>query len=60
MPISGQKMLKLLQKSGWNVLRQRGSHVRISMGSAFETIPMHKTLKKGTERALLKRLEEEK
>ncbi|MBT3271821.1 MAG: type II toxin-antitoxin system HicA family toxin [Spirochaetales bacterium] len=53
-------MLKLFQKSGWNVLRQRGSHVRISMGSAFETIPMHKTLKKGTERALLKRLEEEK
>lgn len=62
MPLSGKEMLKKYLKKGWQVNRQRGSHVQISLliGNLLfnETIPMHKELKKGLEHYLLKRLEE--
>ena len=58
MPLSGKAMLKLYLRSGWVVLRRKGSHTIIGKGVQRETIPMHRELKKGTERALLKRLEE--
>ena len=56
MPLSGKEMLKLYLKAGWTVLRQRGSHVMVSKDGQFETIPMHREIKKGLERSLLKRL----
>ena len=58
MPLSGEEMLKLFLKSGWTVLRQRGSHLVIGKGPLRETIPMHKELKKGLESSLKKRLGE--
>ncbi len=56
MPMSGKEMLKLFLKDGWIKIRQSGSHVQMSKDNERETIPMHKELKKGTEKALLKRL----
>jgi predicted RNA binding protein YcfA (HicA-like mRNA interferase family) len=58
MPLSGKEMLKLFERAGWSVLRQRGSHVRALKGKEHETIPMHKELAKGTESCLLKRKDE--
>ena len=62
MPISGKEMLKKYIKNGWIELRQTGSHVRVKKmkdgRGYFESIPMHKELKKGMEKYLLKRLEE--
>jgi predicted RNA binding protein YcfA (HicA-like mRNA interferase family) len=58
MPLSGKEMLRLFEKNGWSKLRQTGSHVVVGKSGERETIPMHKELKKGTEHALLKRLEE--
>ncbi|MEA1911344.1 MAG: type II toxin-antitoxin system HicA family toxin [Spirochaetota bacterium] len=59
MPISGKKMLKMYKKAGWIVIRQKGSHVRVSKGSVYETIPVHSTdLGKGLESKLIKKLEE--
>ena len=60
MPISGRDLLKLYQKAGWEVIRQRGSHIIVAKGPLRETIPMHKELKKGLEKGLLKRLIKEK
>lgn len=58
MPMSGKEMLRLFEKMGWKQVRQKGSHVILHKeGELPETIPMHKELKKGLERALLKRLE---
>lgn len=57
-PMSVKEMLKLYIKHGWMVTRQRGSHVRVQKDTQFETIPMHKELKKGLEQELLKRLKE--
>ncbi len=56
MPLSGKDILRLYEQAGWKVLRQKGSHIIIGKDKLRETIPMHKELKKGLERALLKRL----
>ncbi len=56
MPMSGKEMIKLFEKNGWVVLRQKGSHVQVGKGENRETIPMHKELAKGLEHKLLKRL----
>jgi predicted RNA binding protein YcfA (HicA-like mRNA interferase family) len=63
MPISGKEMLKRYRKSGWIVLRHKGSHVQVAITTSegkteHETIPLHKELKKGIEKSLLKRLKE--
>lgn len=58
--MSGKEMLALYLKNGWIKLRQAGSHVRVQKGDMYETIPMHRELKKGMEKALLKRLQKEK
>ena len=57
MTISGKEMLKHFQKAGWSILRKKGSHVVVGKNDERETIPMHKELKKGLEKYLLKRLE---
>lgn len=57
MPMSGKEMRKLFEQAGWVVIRQKGSHSQMRSASGeMETIPMHRELKKGLERALLKRL----
>ena len=56
MPLSGKEVLKLYEKKGWTMLRQKGSHVIVAKGAERETIPMHKELKKGLEQKLLKRI----
>lgn len=56
MPMSGQAMLRWYERCGWTVLRKKGSHVQMGKGNARETIPLHKELKKGLERKLLKRI----
>jgi predicted RNA binding protein YcfA (HicA-like mRNA interferase family) len=58
MPMSGKEMLWLFEKNGWRKIRQKGSHVVVHKeGEMPETIPMHKELKTGLEKKLLKRLE---
>jgi len=58
MPISGQQAIKVLEKHGFVVSRQRGSHVvLIKQGQASKKItvvPLHKELKKGTIRGIAK------
>ncbi len=56
--ISGKEAIKRFQKIGYQVLRQQGSHVRLR--HAFDskrrplTIPMHRELKFGLLRQLIK------
>jgi len=56
MPVSGEEMLRLYRKAGWVIVHRRGSHVKVGKGNLRETIPLHKELKRGLERALFKRL----
>jgi predicted RNA binding protein YcfA (HicA-like mRNA interferase family) len=50
--ISGKEALKALERAGFVVVRQRGSHVRIKKVTSESvikiTIPIHETLDRGT------------
>ena len=50
--ISGQKLIATLKSLGYQVVRQRGSHVRLEnktpTGTHKITIPIHDPLAKGT------------
>jgi predicted RNA binding protein YcfA (HicA-like mRNA interferase family) len=49
-------MIRLFEQRGWEILRQKGSHVQMGKGNERETIPTHRELKTGLEQKLLKRL----
>jgi predicted RNA binding protein YcfA (HicA-like mRNA interferase family) len=48
--VSGQRLVKALERDGWQVARQRGSHVRLKHpGRRISlTVPLHRELKRGT------------
>jgi predicted RNA binding protein YcfA (HicA-like mRNA interferase family) len=56
MPISGQQAIKILEKHGFTVRRQRGSHLVLakttSKGKRTAVVPNHKELRKGTLRSI--------
>jgi predicted RNA binding protein YcfA (HicA-like mRNA interferase family) len=54
--ISGSQAVKALQRAGWHVDRQRGSHiVLLKAGNiASLSVPQHKELAPGTLRSLLR------
>ena len=56
--ISGDQAIKCFEKIGYQVLRQRGSHIRMrhkkNSNKQPLTIPRHKTLGKGLIRKLLR------
>jgi predicted RNA binding protein YcfA (HicA-like mRNA interferase family) len=55
--VSGDELIKSLQKIGYSVTRQKGSHVRLTCslptGEHHITIPNHNPLKIGTLSAIL-------
>lgn len=53
-PVSGKQMVKVFRKIGFQVDRQRGSHIVMSRDDIILVIPNHKTVAKGTERELIK------
>jgi predicted RNA binding protein YcfA (HicA-like mRNA interferase family) len=48
--VSGQQLIKALEKDDWAVVRQRGSHVRLKKpGRRYSlVVPLHKEIRKGT------------
>ncbi|MDA8095296.1 MAG: type II toxin-antitoxin system HicA family toxin [Betaproteobacteria bacterium] len=48
--MNGKEVIRKLEKEGWEVLRQEGSHVRMGNGSGRTSIPVHgkRDLKPGT------------
>ena len=54
--VSGAQLVKVLEKLGWTVVRQRGSHVRLkhSDRSTFLVVPLHRELKRGTLSGILR------
>jgi len=50
--VSGSQLTGLLQSLGYEVIRQRGSHIRLkkvtALGEHAVTIPTHKVIAKGT------------
>jgi predicted RNA binding protein YcfA (HicA-like mRNA interferase family) len=50
--VSGRDLIRLLHSLGYETVRQRGSHIRLTkvtvVGEHNLTVPDHKTLAKGT------------
>jgi predicted RNA binding protein YcfA (HicA-like mRNA interferase family) len=48
--VSGQRLVKALERAGWQLARQRGSHVRLKHPDRRNavTVPLHRELKRGT------------
>jgi len=58
--VSGSKLVRLLQSLDYEVIRQRGSHIRLRrvtpLGEHTITVPAHKVLAKGTLSDILNRI----
>ena len=58
--VSGNDIVKLLQRLGYQIIRQRGSHIRLrkvtSLGEHNITVSAHKVLAKGTLNDILSRV----
>ncbi len=58
--VSGEKLIKLLKKLGYKVVRQKGSHVRLEKetpaGKHKITVPYHSEIAKGTLNDILNRV----
>ena len=52
--ISGREAIKVFERMGFQVARQRGSHVVLRRGSHGCVVPKHKELKAGTLVGILK------
>jgi predicted RNA binding protein YcfA (HicA-like mRNA interferase family) len=52
--LSGKELIKILQKAGFAVVRQKGSHVSLSKGEYRTVVPVHDELAKGTLLAILR------
>ena len=58
--ISGQDLVRFLEKLGYQITRQQGSHIRLrkvtNIGEHNITIPNHKAIAKGTLNDILTRV----
>ena len=58
--VSGRALLKLLNSPGYQVIRQKGSHIRLRkvsrLGEHNITVPNHETVAKGTLNDILTRV----
>ena len=56
--ISGKKVIKKLEKIGYHVVRQKGSHVRLRNSNDLMrkpiTVPIHKIIKHGLLHQIIK------
>ena len=41
MPLSGKRVIKILRQRGWEVVSQRGSHVKLAKGNKTTIVPLH-------------------
>jgi predicted RNA binding protein YcfA (HicA-like mRNA interferase family) len=57
--LSGQELVKVLQRMGFVVTRQRGSHIILRRGDPYArvVVPDHKPLRPGTLRQILNEAE---
>ncbi len=54
--VSGHQLISALEKVGWVVVRQRGSHVRLKHDeqAIALVVPLHRELKRGTLAGILR------
>ena len=51
--VSGSDVIRALERVGFVILRQEGSHVRLGRGTVRLTIPLHAAVAPGTLKSIL-------
>ena len=51
--VSGKKIIRSLNKIGFIIVRQKGSHVFMQKGESTVTVPLHDPVKKTTLKSIL-------
>ena len=55
--VSGEDIIRVLRKFGYEIVRQKGSHVRLGNDSQPQrlpvTVPLHKEIARGTLKSIL-------
>ncbi len=48
--VSGEQLVRALERDGWQQVRQRGSHVRLKHPDRMNalTVPLHREIRRGT------------
>lgn len=54
--VSGERLIKALRREGWEVVRQRGSHVRLKKPGRRHAlvVPLHREIRRGTLAGILR------
>ena len=52
--VSGKELIRAIEKDGFKVVRQKGSHVSLQKGGCKTVVPLHNELAKGTLLGILK------
>lgn len=52
--LSGKELIALLKKDGFEIVRQKGSHVSLQKKTLKTVVPLHDELAKGTLLGILK------
>jgi predicted RNA binding protein YcfA (HicA-like mRNA interferase family) len=54
--VSGAELIRALERYGWTVVRQRGSHVRLKKPGRRNAlvVPLHREIRKGTLAGILR------
>lgn len=52
--LSGDDLIKVLKKGGFQVVRQKGNHVSLRKGAYRTVVPLHDELARGTLMSILK------
>jgi predicted RNA binding protein YcfA (HicA-like mRNA interferase family) len=52
--LSGRELIEILKRQGFEVARQKGSHVSLHKGQRKTVVPLHDDLSKGTILGILK------
>jgi len=52
--LSGDELIRLLEKAGFKVVRQKGSHSSLQKGNYKTVVPRHHEMAKGTLLGILK------
>jgi len=55
--LSGQDIVKALERLGFETIRQRGSHVVMRRGSQGTVVPLHKEVKTDTLAGIIRQAE---
>ncbi len=52
--VSGAEVIRTFERLGFRVVRQRGSHVMLRRNSDVCVVPLHREVKRGTLRGILR------